>query len=157
MDIALGEEIALVRVSPGESIHAAVLDAFEQSGRRFTTVVSMIGSLQYVDWGIASCDTEGIPGPGARKQRREAIEIGGIQGHVGVDAEGGPSCHLHGVMFDAHGQCIGGHIFVGEVLITVEFALVGGANVLWNRFFASINGSGPLPLLGPASHLEIQS
>ena len=57
MDIALGEEIALVRVSPGESIHAAVLDAFEQSGRRFTTVVSMIGSLQYVDWGIASCDT----------------------------------------------------------------------------------------------------
>lgn len=154
MDIEVADGGALVHLGPGEVLHDAVSIAFEQSERRFPVVVSCIGSLRFVDYGLAACDAQGIVGPGERFRREsDAIEVGGIHGHVGVDAEGQVSSHLHGVMFDRVGQCIGGHIFEAHVLITMEFALMGEGLPRWRRVHEPVLGSPPLPLLIPEGGL----
>jgi predicted DNA-binding protein with PD1-like motif len=150
VDIEIGVNTTLVHLNPGEVLHDAVCAAFEASGRRLAIVVSCIGSLRYVDYGLASCDENGIVGPGLRFTRSDdAIEVGGIQGHIGVDADDQPSPHLHGVMFGREGECFGGHIFEAHALITLEFALVGGEGPAWKRVYEPVLGSPPLPLLKP--------
>lgn len=149
MDIVVGSGAVLVHLGPDEVLHEAVLEAYERSGRAFPVVASCIGSLSYLDYGVAAC-VDGIPGPGARFLREnDAIEIGGINGHVGFDAEGRPSTHLHGVMFGPDGSVFGGHIFEARVLITIEFALLGRNGPAWRRVHRPVSGSPPLPLLIP--------
>jgi len=155
MDIEIDEGAALVHLEPGEVLHDAVCQAFEASGRRFPVLVSGIGSLRYVDYGLAACDPQGIVGPGLRFLREDdAIEVGGIQGHVGIDAEQQISPHIHGVMFGREGECFGGHIFEARVLITMEFALIGDAGPQWRRVYEPVLGSPPLPLLKPIRRLS---
>lgn len=150
MDIEVGTGATLVHLDPGEVLHDGVIAAFEQSQRRLPIVVSCIGSLRSIDYGLAACDDDGIVGPGLRFQRTDdAIEIGGIQGHVGIDADGNISPHLHGVMFGRTGECFGGHIFEAVTLITMEFALIGERSPGWSRVHEPVLGSPPLPLLKP--------
>lgn len=149
MDIEVGPGATLVHLDPGEVLHDGVIAAFEESGRRFPVVVSCIGSLWSIDYGLAACD-DGIVGPGLRFSRTDdAIEIGGIQGHIGIDAEDNVSPHLHGVMFGRQGACFGGHIFEAVTLITMEFALIGHDAPSWRRVHEPVLGSPPLPLLKP--------
>jgi predicted DNA-binding protein with PD1-like motif len=150
LEIEVGQGATLVHLEPGEVLHEGVIAAFEQSVRRFPIVVSCIGSLRYIDYGLAACDDDGIVGPGLRFTRTDdAIEIGGIQGHVGIDADGNISPHLHGVMFGRTGECFGGHIFEAIALITLEFALIGDDAPGWRRVHEPVLGSPPLPLLKP--------
>lgn len=150
MDIEVGPGAALIHLEPGEVLHEGVIAAFEESERRFPLVVSCIGSLRFIDYGLAACDDQGIVGPGLRFTRSEdAIEIGGISGHVGVDVDGNVSPHLHGVMFGRLGDCFGGHIFKAVALITLEFALIGDSAPSWRRVHEPVLGSPPLPLLKP--------
>jgi predicted DNA-binding protein with PD1-like motif len=152
MDIEVGVDSTLVHLNPGEVLHDAVCQAFEASNRRFAIVASCIGSLRYVDYGLAACDEQGIVGPGLRFTRsNDAIEVGGIQGHIGVDVDNQPSPHLHGVMFGREGECFGGHLFEAHVLITLEFALIGGNGPGWKRVHEPVLGSPPLPLLKPTA------
>lgn len=149
MDIEVGPGATLVHLDPGEVLHDGVIAAFEESGRRFPVVVSCIGSLRSIDYGLAACD-DGIVGPGLRFSRTDdAIEIGGIQGHIGTDSEDNVSPHLHGVMFGRQGECFGGHIFEAVTLITIEFALIGQDAPSWRRVHEPVLGSPPLPLLKP--------
>ena len=155
MDIEIGSSSALVHLEPGEVLHEAVCEAFEASDRRFPIVSTCIGSVRYVDYGVAACDVNGIVGPGLRFSRDDdAIEIGCIQGHIGIDADNNPSPHLHGVMFGREGQCFGGHIFEAHVLITIEFSLSGSLDVGWKRVYEPVLGSPPLPLLKPARYIH---
>ncbi len=150
MDVEVGSSSALVHLEPGEVLHEALCQVFEATGRRFPIVATCIGSLCYLDYGLAACDDKGIVGPGLRFTRvDDAIEIGGIQGHIGVDASQKPSPHLHGVMFGREGECFGGHIFEARVLITVEMALIGETDIGWQRVHEPVLGSPPLPLLKP--------
>ena len=150
MEIAVDKGAALVRLGPGEDLHDAVHEAFEMSNRTLPIVTSCIGSLSHLEYGLAACDELGVPGPGARFLRADdALEVGGIHGHVGVDAEGRPSAHLHGVMFGPDGTVVGGHVFVAKVLITMEFALLGQGAPRWIRVHRPVSGSPPLPLLVP--------
>jgi predicted DNA-binding protein with PD1-like motif len=150
VEIAISQGAVLVRLGPGEDLHDAVHEAFEQSNRGLPIVTSCIGSLSHLEYGVAACDEQGIPGPGLRFLRADdAIEVGGIHGHVGVDAEDRPSAHLHGVMFGPDGSVMGGHVFVAKVLITMEFALLGQDAPQWVRVHRPVSGSPPLPLLIP--------
>lgn len=150
MDIVVGEGAVLVHLGPGEDLHDAVYEAFERSDREFPVIASCIGSLSRLDYGLAACDESGVPGPGLRFLREDdAIEIGGIHGHVGLDSDDRPSAHLHGVMFGRDGSPIGGHIFSATVLITIEFALLGRDGPMWRRVHRPVSGSPPLPLLVP--------
>jgi predicted DNA-binding protein with PD1-like motif len=150
MDIEIDAGAALVHLEPGEVLHDAVCQAFDASERRFPVLVSGIGSLRYVDYGLAACDPNGIVGPGLRFLREDdAIEVGGIQGHIGIDDHGLTSPHLHGVMFGREGECFGGHIFEARVLITMEFVLIRGDGPRWRRVHEPVLGSPPLPLLKP--------
>ena len=154
MDIVVGRGAVLVHLGPGEDLHDAVHTAYANSGGAFPVVASCIGSLSYVEFGLAAC-IDGIPGPGDRFMREDdAIEIGGIQGHVGVDDDGLPSAHLHGVMFGPDGVVFGGHIFKAIVLITIEFALLGRDGPRWRRVHRPVRGSPPLPLLVPEAFAE---
>ncbi len=150
MKIVVGQGGSLVRMGPGEALHDAVYEAFEQSGRTLPVVVSCIGSVSYLDYGVATCSDLGIPGPGARFVRdNDAIEVGGIHGHVGLDDKGAPSAHLHGVMFGPDGTPFGGHVFEARVLVTMEFALMRVDGARWMRVHEPVSGSPPLPLLIP--------
>lgn len=152
MDIAVDNGAVLVRLGPGEDLHDAVYEAFERGDRAFPVVASCIGSLAHLEYGLAACDDRGIPGPGARFVRDDAVEVGGIHGHVGVDSDDRPSAHLHGVMFGSDGTVLGGHIFVAKTLITMEFALLGRDAPRWIRVHQPVSGSPPLPLLVPRTH-----
>lgn len=148
MDVVVGDAVTLVRVGPDEDLHDAVCLAFEKSDRRHASMLGCIGSLRYVDFGWAQC-VDGVPGPGRRQSRREALEVTGIAGNIGVDAAGRPSPHLHGTMFGPTGECIGGHLFEARTLITMELTLIGDGHVGWQRFHEPVEGSPPLPLLRP--------
>jgi predicted DNA-binding protein with PD1-like motif len=155
MEMAVDTGGVLVRLGPGEDLHDAVHLAFDEGGRAFPVLTSCIGSLEFLDYGVAMCDEQGIPGPGRRFLRpKDALEIGGIHGHVGVDDEGRPSSHLHGVVFDVDGGTLGGHIFEAKTLITVEFALLGRDAPRWHRVHRPVSGSPPLPLLVPRTREE---
>lgn len=155
VDIAVGRGGVLVRLGPDEELVTAVHRAFDQSSRTFPVLTSCIGSLSYLDYGVATCDDNGIPGPGMRFTRNEdAIEIGGMHGHIGVDEVGDVSAHIHGVAFGRDGTALGGHIFEARVLITVEFALLGRDAPGWVRVHQAVNGSPPLPLLLPRDELS---
>ncbi len=150
MEIAVDIGAVLVRLGPGEDLHDAVHEAFERGKRAFPVLTSCIGSLSYLEYGLAGRDPHGIPGPGARFVREnDAVEVGGIHGHVGVDSDDMPSAHLHGVMFGSDGTVLGGHVFVAKVLITMEFALLGRGAPKWLRVHQPVSGSPPLPLLIP--------
>jgi len=150
MDVEVGSSSALVHLEPGEVLHEGLVAAFEATGRRLPVVATCLGSLNFVDYGLAACDENGIVGPGIRFTRvNDAIEIGSMQGHIGVDALDNVSPHIHGVMFGREGECFGGHIFEARVLITIELTLIGEADVGWQRVHEPVLGSPPLPLLKP--------
>lgn len=148
MDVQVGRWSTLARLAAGESLHDCINEMFEASDRRHATIASCIGSVRYVDYGFAQV-CEGIPGPGARRQCSEALEVLGISGGIGIDREGQLSAHLHGALVGPAGEFHGGHIFEAVVLITMEVTLIGDGAVRWERYHAPVEGSGPLPLLRP--------
>jgi predicted DNA-binding protein with PD1-like motif len=150
MDIEVGANSTFVHLDPGEVLHEAVINAFEESDRRHSVISTCIGSVRYIDYGVAACDHNGTPGPGNRFVRvNDASEIGSIQGHIGIDVDNNPSPHIHGVLFGPSGESFGGHVFEARVLITIEFSLTGTDELGWKRVYEPILGSPPLPLLKP--------
>lgn len=140
-----------VRVQPGEDLLEVLYLAVQQAGATSAALASTAGSLEYLRYGVVSIADDGVPRYTQVVTLNDAIEVTGLQGHVGTNADNSPTCHLHGTFGLPDGSVVAGHVYEARALVTVEMTLIGSRDVGWMRSEESYLGDHIMPILLPVS------
>ena len=109
----------------------------------------MAGSAEQLCYGVVSLDEDGVPRYTDVLTIDGAIELTGLQGHVGSNADGTPTCHLHGNFGLEDGSVVAGHVYSARVLVTIEMTLLGSRDTKWVRSSEKYRGEHVMPVLLP--------
>lgn len=149
MIISNDASIVSLRLGPGEDLLqglAHVLDAEDVDGG---ALVAAAGSLQSLSYSVVSIGADSIPRYTNIVEEHGAIEVTGIQGHLGREADGNATCHLHGSFALSDGSVRAGHIYAAAVLVTVELTVILTPEAAWKRSSVEYGDSHQMPVLLP--------
>ena len=107
----------LVRIDPGEEIHAALQQLADELGFDAAAITSGIGRVRDTD--IGYLDDQNVY---QRIIRKEPHELLSLQGNVSI-FEGEPFTHLHVVLSDNDHKVHGGHLFTSTIHVVGEIHL----------------------------------
>ena len=117
MDSAITGGDAMIRLDPGEEIHASLKAWAKEHGVKAAAITSGIGRIRETSAGFL--DGEGVY---RAINRVEPMELLTLMGNLALH-EGEPFTHLHITgMTDDH-EVVGGHLFSSVVHITAEIHL----------------------------------
>lgn len=110
----------------------ALVELFEHHDLRGAAVVAGIASLSAVSYAVATVDPRGCIGRADPVHEDGALEVTGLQGHIGRRADREPFIHLHGAFARPDGRMRGGHFYAATVLATAELTLLTHAETEWS-------------------------
>jgi len=115
----------LVKLAPGESLTARLVEFAKAVGLKYAVVVSAVGSVRDLSFrGIKAGATLPITPP--RMHVHEVagpLELLGLTGNLLPDERGEIDCHLHVMAARSSGEVLGGHLFDARVFATCEIVL----------------------------------
>lgn len=138
-----------IRVGPGEDLFSALYEAVDGAGLASASVVAVAGSAEQLSYGVVSIAADDVPRYTEVLTVEGAIEFTGLQGHVGQNADGSPTCHLHGTFGLPDGSVVAGHVYSARALVTIEMTLIGSPHVTWTRSAEKYKGDHAMPVLLP--------
>lgn len=145
--------VVYVRAEPGENIHEVLYRAVADHGLVSAAVVSVAGSAESIRYGVVSVGRDRFPRYTEVVEEHGAIELTGLQGHVGTEGGGAMTAHLHGSFARADGSVIAGHLYQARALVTVEMTVLGASDVSWIRSEQEYGSEGHrMPILVPVAH-----
>ena len=115
----------VLKISPGESLQARLVDFARAVGLRHAVIVSAVGSIQDLEFrGIKAGAKLPITPPRMHLHRVEGpLELLGLTGNILPDEAGALDCHLHVMASRSSGEVLGGHLFDARVFATCEVVL----------------------------------
>jgi predicted DNA-binding protein with PD1-like motif len=127
----------LLRLDRGEDVKSAIEEFVRREGIQGGFVVGL-GAVKNPELGYFS--------PGDKSYSRRVLEgfweVGSLVGNISV-LGGKPFAHLHATVSDATLQARTGHLFAGEVSVTMELFIVPGEEK-WPRVPDPASGFNPL-------------
>jgi predicted DNA-binding protein with PD1-like motif len=123
-------EFIVIRLEPGEEVHAALLAAVQAAGAKQGIVLSGIGQLREVKLGFLHAGADGY----SFKVFNGPAEVLALVGNISLK-DGAPMAHLHAVLGRDDFSVFGGHFAEGFVTATLEVAVraVGDGVVMERR------------------------
>jgi predicted DNA-binding protein with PD1-like motif len=109
----------VVRLEPGDEVHASLLSAAQASGIKQAVVISGIGQLSRTKLGFFT----GAEGKYAHQEFMGAAEVLTLAGNI-CERDGGIVAHLHAVLGRDDYSVFGGHLVEGYVSATLEVLLL---------------------------------
>lgn len=140
-----------VRAEPGEDLFEVLYAAVGEAGVASAALVAVAGSVEHLTYGVVSIAGDGVPRYTEVLSVTDAIELTGMQGHIGVNADGTPTCHFHGTFGLPDGSVIAGHVYSARALVTIEMTLIGSKSARWIRSQEQYLGDHVMPVLLPES------
>jgi predicted DNA-binding protein with PD1-like motif len=115
----------IVKIAPGESLQARIVDFAAAADVRYAVVVSAVGSVRDVRFrGIKAGAKLPITPPRIHDHAVEGpLELLGLNGNVFPDEDGRTDCHLHVLASRSSGEVLGGHLYDATVFATCELVL----------------------------------
>lgn len=140
--------VLYVRVEPGEDVIESMKLAVESYSLGSAAVVAAAGSAELVRYGVVKL-VDGVPIYEDPQELTGAIELTGIQGHIGREASGKLTFHLHGSFALADGSVVAGHVYEALALVTAEITLIGTYESEWVRSAEKYRDGHLMPILTP--------
>lgn len=140
-----------VRAQPGEDLFEVLYEAVQRTDVMSAALVSAAGSAEHLSYGVVSVGEDCVPRYTEVLTLEGAIEITGLQGHIGTNADGTPTCHLHGNFGLENGSVVAGHVYAARALVTIEMTLIGSRQTKWVRSSEKYKGDHIMPVLLPTA------
>lgn len=115
----------IVKIAPGESLQARIVDFARAADVKYAVVVSAVGSVRDARFrGIKAGARLPITAPRIHDHAVEGpLELLGLNGNVFPDEHGKIDCHLHVLASRSSGEVLGGHLYDATVFATCELVL----------------------------------
>lgn len=149
VDSGMGQVLA-IRLEKNDDLTTEVMRAVDHAGFSSAAIVAAAGSLQSLKFGVVSIQEDDVPRYTDVVELDGAIEITGLQGHVGSEVDGSRTFHLHGTFANSDGSVVAGHVYEAKVLVTVEITLIGTTQVQWQRSAEEYASGHTMPILLPS-------
>lgn len=137
------------RVGPGDDLLASVARVLDEQDADGGALVAAAGSLEFLRYSVVKPDADNVPRYTHIVEESGAIEITALQGHLGREADGAATCHLHGTFAMEDGSLRAGHVFGARVLVTVELTVLLSKDLVWQRSNVEYTGGKSMPVLLP--------
>lgn len=142
-----------LRLGPGEDLLAGIADILDSHEADGGALVAAAGSLEFLRYSVVKIDTDSVPRYTDIIEESGAIEITGLQGHLGREDDMSATCHLHGSFALADGSVRAGHVFGARVLVTAELTVILSPSLVWQRSVVQYGNAGKMPVLLPQQRL----
>lgn len=115
----------VIKIAPGESLQARLVEFAHHAGVTQAVVVSAIGSVRDVRFrGIKTGAKLPLTAPRIHDHEVEGpLELLGLTGNLVPDEKGEVDCHLHVIAAKSSGEVLGGHLHDARVFATCEIVL----------------------------------
>ncbi len=113
-----GTKATLVTLSPGDELHASVIDAAAKHGIE-GGVVSAIGAVDDMELGYFSLPENVY----MRRRVLERVEVVALSGNLSMK-DGKPFLHAHGLFTGRDFAAFGGHVFRAVASIILEVTII---------------------------------
>lgn len=153
MIISSDTRVVSFRLGPGEDFLAGIAGILDAHGADGGALVAAAGSLEFLQYSVVKVGTDSVPRYTDIVEESGAIEITGVQGHLGREQDGIATCHLHGSFALADGSVRAGHIFGARVLVTAELTVILTQGLVWQRSVVQYGDAGQMPVLLPQQRL----
>ncbi|MDR6989207.1 putative DNA-binding protein with PD1-like motif [Paenarthrobacter nitroguajacolicus] len=117
-------------------------------------LVAAAGSLEFLRYSVVKPDEENIPRYTDIIEETGAIEITGLQGHLGRESDGSATSHLHGTFALGDGTVRAGHVYDARVLVTVEMTVLLSDGLAWKRSVVEYGAGKTMPVLLPMQSIR---
>lgn len=124
-------QMLTTRLGPGMDVIDELLTILAASPHAGLTVASAAGSLDFVQYAMASVTATGATSYTSLRRSAGPIELLALSGHVGRADGGECAGHIHAAFAEQDGTVIGGHVFRARVLGTIEMTLLTAPNLGW--------------------------
>lgn len=138
-----------LRLSPGDNLLTSVSQLLDDHEADGGAVIAAAGSLEFLRYSVVKPDVEGIPRYTDIIEEVGAIEVTGLQGHLGRETDNTATSHLHGTFALSDGKVIAGHVFGARALVTVELTVALFHDVAWQRSSVKYGKDHEMPTLVP--------
>ncbi|MET3936644.1 PPC domain-containing DNA-binding protein [Arthrobacter sp. OAP107] len=146
-----------LRVGPGENLLTALNAVLDEQHSNGGALVAAAGSLEFLRYSVVKPDEENVPRYTEIIEESGAIELTGLQGHLGREANGSPTSHLHGTFALDDGSVRAGHVFDARALVTVELTVLLCGDLIWQRSTVKYGDDKEMPVLLPSRALPRHS
>ncbi len=127
----------VVRLEPGDEVHASLISAAQASGIKQAVVISGIGQLGRTKLGFFT----GANGVYAHQEFAGAAEVLTLAGNI-CERDGNLVGHLHAVLGRDDYSVFGGHLVEGHVSATLEVLLLAVEGI---RMYRKVEQPSGLP------------
>jgi uncharacterized protein len=150
MIISNDAKIVSLRLGPGEDLLAGLAGILDAQGADGGALVAAAGSLEHLAYSVVRMEPDNVPRYTRIIEEIGAIEITGLQGHLGREVDGSATTHLHGTFALEDGSVRAGHVFAARVLVTVELTVILTPDLAWHRSSVQYGAGNQMPVLLPS-------
>ncbi|KAL7911417.1 hypothetical protein GGI35DRAFT_447327 [Trichoderma velutinum] len=129
--VASPTEFRILRLGLGEDFTPRLLEEFRATGAPGGSIVSAIGSFSEAVYGEAFYHPNGDLDMRQVTRCGDPLEAGTLSGHLGYTDEGEAIAHVHALFACPDGRLIGGHLFSGKILVTLELTIALHSSAGW--------------------------